>query len=154
MLYTSSIWYLKIVFLSMKVKLIQTVTFEIRLNSLLLLLKRCCKKFCIVNEAYFFNLRHCYFPNMLIFLYAYFLQNGVISSIKLQQVTFVVPGVENFDHSEILMFIQRAKSLLVSCCCVSFLLEKFVTPYSYYSYFRILHCLSTHGWSFWKRRKL
>lgn len=39
----------------MKVKLIQTVTFEIRLNSLLLLLKRCCKKFCIVNEAYFFQ---------------------------------------------------------------------------------------------------
>ncbi|GLT79200.1 hypothetical protein SLA2020_506960 [Shorea laevis] len=35
-------------------------------------------------------------------------QNGVTSSIKPQQITYVVPGVENFDHSEISSFLQKA----------------------------------------------
>ncbi|OVA16519.1 Ribonuclease II/R [Macleaya cordata] len=39
-------------------------------------------------------------------------QNGVTSSIKPQQITFIVPGVENFDHMEITDFIQRAESNL------------------------------------------
>ncbi|KAE8099381.1 hypothetical protein FH972_017367 [Carpinus fangiana] len=36
-------------------------------------------------------------------------QNGVTSSIKPQQITYIVPGIENFDHMEILDFIQRAQ---------------------------------------------
>ncbi|KAJ4971957.1 hypothetical protein NE237_005056 [Protea cynaroides] len=39
-------------------------------------------------------------------------QNGVTSSIKPQQITYVVPGVENFDHSEISNFIQKAQENL------------------------------------------
>ncbi|XP_010256905.1 PREDICTED: ribonuclease II, chloroplastic/mitochondrial isoform X1 [Nelumbo nucifera] len=35
-------------------------------------------------------------------------QNGVTSSIKPQQITFIVPGVENFDHTEISDFIEKA----------------------------------------------
>ncbi|XP_022143825.1 ribonuclease II, chloroplastic/mitochondrial [Momordica charantia] len=35
-------------------------------------------------------------------------QNGVTSSIKPQQVTYIVPGVENFDHTEIADFIKKA----------------------------------------------
>lgn len=40
-------------------------------------------------------------------------QNGVISSIKPQQITYIVPGVENFDHTEISDFVQKAKENLV-----------------------------------------
>ncbi|KAK4800302.1 hypothetical protein SAY86_020789 [Trapa natans] len=36
-------------------------------------------------------------------------QNGVTSSIKPQQITFIVPGIENFDHQEISDFVQRAE---------------------------------------------
>ncbi|KAK9154309.1 hypothetical protein Sjap_001789 [Stephania japonica] len=39
-------------------------------------------------------------------------QNGVTSSIKPQQITYVVPGVENFDHAEISNFLQKAKDNL------------------------------------------
>ncbi|KAL5991906.1 hypothetical protein ACLOJK_012818 [Asimina triloba] len=39
-------------------------------------------------------------------------QNGVMSSIKPQQVTYIVPGVENFDHTDIANFIQKAQNLL------------------------------------------
>ncbi|XP_059647072.1 ribonuclease II, chloroplastic/mitochondrial isoform X2 [Cornus florida] len=39
-------------------------------------------------------------------------QNGVITSIKPQQITYIVPGVDNFDHTEISNFIQRAHSNL------------------------------------------
>ncbi|XP_043687973.1 ribonuclease II, chloroplastic/mitochondrial isoform X2 [Telopea speciosissima] len=35
-------------------------------------------------------------------------QNGITSSIKPQQITYIVPGVENFDQAEILNFIQKA----------------------------------------------
>lgn len=35
-------------------------------------------------------------------------QNGVTCSIKPQQITFIVPGVENFDHTDISGFIQKA----------------------------------------------
>ncbi|KAL2516213.1 putative exoribonuclease II [Forsythia ovata] len=35
-----------------------------------------------------------------------------MTSIKPQQITFIVPGVENFDHTEILDFVQRAQSNL------------------------------------------
>ncbi|XP_042476524.1 ribonuclease II, chloroplastic/mitochondrial isoform X2 [Macadamia integrifolia] len=35
-------------------------------------------------------------------------QNGVTSSIKPQQITYIIPGVENFDHAEISNFIQKA----------------------------------------------
>ncbi|KAL2551806.1 Ribonuclease II [Forsythia ovata] len=38
--------------------------------------------------------------------------NGAMTSIKPQQITFIVPGVENFDHIEILDFVQRAQSNL------------------------------------------
>ncbi|XP_068341305.1 ribonuclease II, chloroplastic/mitochondrial-like [Pyrus communis] len=37
-------------------------------------------------------------------------QNGVTSSIKPQQITYIVPGVENFDHTEISEFIQKAQA--------------------------------------------
>ncbi|KAI3995678.1 hypothetical protein MKX01_031451 [Papaver californicum] len=36
-------------------------------------------------------------------------QNGVTSSIKPQQVTYVIPGVENFNYEEISRFIQKAE---------------------------------------------
>ncbi|XP_060674261.1 ribonuclease II, chloroplastic/mitochondrial isoform X2 [Ziziphus jujuba] len=39
-------------------------------------------------------------------------QNGVTSSIKPQQITYIVPGVENFDHTEIPDFIQKAQNNL------------------------------------------
>ncbi|KAL5549913.1 hypothetical protein UlMin_000089 [Ulmus minor] len=39
-------------------------------------------------------------------------QNGVISSIKPQQVTYIVPGVENFDFEEIADFIRKAQNNL------------------------------------------
>ncbi|KAL2533764.1 Ribonuclease II [Abeliophyllum distichum] len=39
-------------------------------------------------------------------------QNGAMTSIKPQQITFIVPGVENFDHTEISDFFQRAQSNL------------------------------------------
>ncbi|KAF5737173.1 ribonuclease II chloroplastic/mitochondrial [Tripterygium wilfordii] len=35
-------------------------------------------------------------------------QNGVTTSIKPQQITFIVPGVENFDHTEISDFLKKA----------------------------------------------
>ncbi|XP_050380550.1 ribonuclease II, chloroplastic/mitochondrial [Argentina anserina] len=39
-------------------------------------------------------------------------QNGVTSSIKPQQITYIVPGVESFDHAEISDFIQKANENL------------------------------------------
>lgn len=35
------------------------------------------------------------------------------SSIKPQQITYIIPGVENFDHTEISGFIQKAQDNLV-----------------------------------------
>ncbi|KAE8666194.1 Ribonuclease II [Hibiscus syriacus] len=35
-------------------------------------------------------------------------QNGVTTSIKPQQITYIVPGVENFDQTEISKFLQKA----------------------------------------------
>ncbi|KAL7169903.1 hypothetical protein ACSBR2_034865 [Camellia fascicularis] len=39
-------------------------------------------------------------------------QNGVTTSIKPQQITFIVPGVKNFNHMDILDFIQKAQNNL------------------------------------------
>lgn len=39
-------------------------------------------------------------------------QNGVTSSIKPQQVTYIVPGIDNFDQTEISNFIQKAQDNL------------------------------------------
>uniref|UniRef100_A0A2P2LL51 Ribonuclease IIic/mitochondrial isoform X1 n=1 Tax=Rhizophora mucronata TaxID=61149 RepID=A0A2P2LL51_RHIMU len=39
-------------------------------------------------------------------------QNGTISSIKPQQITYIVPGVENFDHTEISTFARKAQDNL------------------------------------------
>ncbi|KAG0466560.1 hypothetical protein HPP92_018140 [Vanilla planifolia] len=39
-------------------------------------------------------------------------QNGIVSSIKPQQVTYIVPGIENFGHTDIPDFFQKAQSLL------------------------------------------
>ncbi|XP_058764089.1 ribonuclease II, chloroplastic/mitochondrial-like [Vicia villosa] len=36
-------------------------------------------------------------------------QNGVTSSIKKQQVTYIVPGISNFDQAEIAAFVQKAQ---------------------------------------------
>lgn len=47
-------------------------------------------------------------------LLVFLIQNGVTSSIKPQQVTFIVPGIDNFDHTEISNFIQKAQDNLVS----------------------------------------
>lgn len=41
-------------------------------------------------------------------------QNGVMSSIKPQQITYIVPGVNDFDQTEVMDFVQRAHNLLVS----------------------------------------
>lgn len=46
------------------------------------------------------------------------MQNGVSCSIKPQQITFIVPGVENFDHSEISQFLQKAQDNLVGFSCI------------------------------------
>lgn len=40
-------------------------------------------------------------------------QNGIMSSIKPQQVTYIVPGIEDFDNADIADFVQRAHDLLV-----------------------------------------
>lgn len=54
-------------------------------------------------------------------------QNGTISSIKPQQVTYIVPGIEDFDHTNISDFVQKAQDLLdpsiLECAWVE-LLEK------------------------------
>ncbi|XP_078432821.1 ribonuclease II/R family protein [Wolffia australiana] len=39
-------------------------------------------------------------------------QNGVMSSIKPQQITYIVPGVNGFDHAELPDFVQRAHNML------------------------------------------
>ncbi|KAF4377537.1 hypothetical protein F8388_025028 [Cannabis sativa] len=39
-------------------------------------------------------------------------QNGVVSSIKPQQVTYIIPGIEKFDHADIGDFIQKAQNNL------------------------------------------
>ncbi|XP_057251094.1 ribonuclease II, chloroplastic/mitochondrial isoform X3 [Beta vulgaris subsp. vulgaris] len=39
-------------------------------------------------------------------------QNGTTCSIKPQQITYVVPGVENFEHTQIPEFIQKAQDNL------------------------------------------
>ncbi|XP_028066220.1 ribonuclease II, chloroplastic/mitochondrial-like isoform X1 [Camellia sinensis] len=39
-------------------------------------------------------------------------QNGVTTSIKPQQITFIVPGVKNFNHMDISDFIQKAQNNL------------------------------------------
>ncbi|XP_021289415.1 ribonuclease II, chloroplastic/mitochondrial isoform X2 [Herrania umbratica] len=39
-------------------------------------------------------------------------QNGVTSSIKPQQITYIVPGVENFDQTDISKFLQNAEENL------------------------------------------
>ncbi|XP_010922307.1 ribonuclease II, chloroplastic/mitochondrial [Elaeis guineensis] len=39
-------------------------------------------------------------------------QNGTLSSIRPQQVTYVVPGIEDFDHTKIADFVQNAQDLL------------------------------------------
>lgn len=46
-------------------------------------------------------------------------QNGVTTSVKPQQVTFIVPGIKNFDHTEISNFLQKAQDNMV-CCSLSF----------------------------------
>uniref|UniRef100_A0A0E0IQD9 RNB domain-containing protein n=2 Tax=Oryza TaxID=4527 RepID=A0A0E0IQD9_ORYNI len=39
-------------------------------------------------------------------------QNGILSSIKPQQVTYVIPGIINYNHSRIDEFIKKAQDLL------------------------------------------
>ncbi|XP_042046100.1 ribonuclease II, chloroplastic/mitochondrial-like isoform X2 [Salvia splendens] len=39
-------------------------------------------------------------------------QNGAMASIKPQQITFIVPGIKDFDHMEIPDFIQKAQDNL------------------------------------------
>lgn len=39
-------------------------------------------------------------------------QNGILSSIKPQQVTYVVPGIMNFDYSRIDEFLEKTQDLL------------------------------------------
>jgi len=42
-----------------------------------------------------------------------FLQNGTVASIKPQQVTYIVPGVEDFKYADLPEFIWKAQDLLV-----------------------------------------
>ncbi|WOL16565.1 ribonuclease II, chloroplastic/mitochondrial [Canna indica] len=39
-------------------------------------------------------------------------QNGVMSSIRPQQVTYIIPGIENFDETNISDFVQKAQDIL------------------------------------------
>lgn len=50
---------------------------------------------------------------------SYLVQNGILSSIKPQQVTYVVPGVMNFDSSKIDEFLEKAQDLLVSTAALA-----------------------------------
>lgn len=45
------------------------------------------------------------------------MQYGGTTSIKPQQVTFIVPGAENFDHTDISDFLQKAQNNLVGSSC-------------------------------------
>lgn len=56
------------------------------------------------------------FELMLPFVFVV-MQNGVTSSIKPQQITYIIPGVENFDQAEILKFLQKAQENLVRSPC-------------------------------------
>lgn len=77
-------------------------------------------------------------------------QNGVTSSIKPQQITYIVPGVENFDHTEIPDFIQKAQNNLVGSpvklvtnlsSCLPLYAVLYVSKYCQYilTWCRILH---------------
>ena len=55
------------------------------------------------------------FTNFFLCLFFDYVQNGTTCSIKPQQITYVVPGVENFDYTQIPDFLQRADDNLVSC---------------------------------------
>lgn len=85
------------------------------------------------------------------------MQNGVSCSIKPQQITFIVPGVENFDHSEISQFLQKAQDNLVGFSCilkmttVVLFSNPVVKVCSCCSGARIQHFLSSLGLSFLKR---
>ncbi|KAL3628640.1 ribonucleotide-diphosphate reductase subunit rnr1 [Castilleja foliolosa] len=39
-------------------------------------------------------------------------QNGVMTSVKPQQITFIVPGIKDFDHTDISKFVQKAQDNL------------------------------------------
>lgn len=49
---------------------------------------------------------------------SFVVQNGVTSSIKPQQITYIVPGVQNFDTAEISDFIEKAQDNLVCSSCI------------------------------------
>lgn len=62
------------------------------------------------------------------FFCCFWCQNGVTSSIKPQQVTYIVPGIEDFNHEDIADFIRKTRDLLVSSiidceCFVSYVRE-------------------------------
>lgn len=61
-------------------------------------------------------------------------QNGVPSSIKPQQITYIVPGVENFEHTDISNFILKAQDNLVG-----YLIE-IVTIYKFSFLFPLMWC--------------
>ncbi|GFQ04786.1 ribonuclease ii chloroplastic/mitochondrial [Phtheirospermum japonicum] len=39
-------------------------------------------------------------------------QNGVMASVKPQQITYIVPGIKDFDHTDITNFVQKAQDNL------------------------------------------
>ena len=41
-------------------------------------------------------------------------QNGITFSIKPQQVTYIIPGIDNFNEANIADFVQKAQDNLVS----------------------------------------
>uniref|UniRef100_A0A1D1ZIP0 Putative ribonuclease sll1290 n=1 Tax=Anthurium amnicola TaxID=1678845 RepID=A0A1D1ZIP0_9ARAE len=54
-------------------------------------------------------------------------QNGVTASIKPQQITYIIPGIKNFDHTQIVGFVQKAYDLLdpsILVCAWAELLEQ------------------------------
>jgi len=59
-------------------------------------------------------------PNIAGFLYCLTFfgfvgpKNGFTSSIKPQQVTYIVPGIDNFDQADIADFAQKAQDNMVS----------------------------------------
>lgn len=59
------------------------------------------------------GLRTKWFSVNVIFCWVSVMQNGFTTSIKPQQVTFIVPGAENFDEAEISDFLQKAQNNLV-----------------------------------------
>lgn len=89
-------------------------------------------------------------PGCLVYL---FKQNGVVCSIKPQQVTYIVPGIFDFDHTLIADFNLKAQQLFVSVLLSKFILVFYLCFHLYLRLYRTLIFSSVHGKKFWTVRR-